>query len=1217
MTKLKNDIVRFDLSGIMTTLSELCNSAIKTIVLLNLWNWMENSSQKLQKQQDTSKYTKVIFICVSFLFSINTIGLGQEKMNLKPYNVQLNSPNAASLGVYGEIPISNYTGTPNINIPIYEIDLDGMKIPISMSYHASGIHVQQEASWVGLGWALNAGGQITKSIKDEEDHEVTFTPDRVIRGYYESKALFNKYIDESYTSPKLFDNLSFPFPLMPPAYVVSGLQEFIYSMLSSDTEPDLYSYNFCDFSGKMITGAEEYQPAGHTDKKGLLLSPKEHLDFFFNGAWIAKDAKGYKYYFRTNEITVTTSGTNYSRFPDNIFSSGLSAENHKNIVKYFDNTYSRQLTSAWLLDSIVSPNNNKVVFEYSKECIDSPINITEAANYLASVNKDQTLGGVYVESYLPAVLPSNNYTLSNATIIQTILKKITWNGGEIVFNTTDREDLIPHDTSKPQKLSGVKVYNQDKVPIKDFVLEHTYLGNASTTAPGYDLRLLLTKITEKNSMAAHSFTYNMGELPSKNSLNTDLWGYYNGDKGTANAQYQDSKYKLYTIPSAKIKDITGRYITIYGANKNVDSLSMQHGMLESITYPTGGKTTFEFEPHRVSDTYVVEMNPGGKLNYDYAVVAEMANNSSIQTQTEVYCPFELSEDYSGATINSNHWPNDVAASADFDLYETYLKFRIQKLENGVYVDIPFRRYANSNYMSSYNIDLFPNGGTDNFDIDISLTAGKYRFVVSNDQYLSDNYFFYVGMSLYMKIATANNEVKSNMIGGTRIKRITNKIGNKEEVIDYKYLLSDGSKSSGVLMSTPFFNAKVTQRFEARYGALTDYRYERTYERFSTNPFLEQAYSAQGSHVGYDNVQVSRPGQGGYVNYSYNNTPGGAQQFNGVRLPILESPGNGLLKEVKYYNANLEPIKTEAYTYSCLESKKYYALAKDLEEIIDRGFWDPIDARNTVVCYTIPSSIIRLKDKKTTEYFTGNKSVVNSMSNEYDNTYFLPVSTQTTNSQGKSIKSMVKYPFNYSDVINKGMVEKNLLGIPVEEISLIDDNVTAANKTIYTDTLGMYLPSKIYTLNSTSPLGMNSYEAKYAEKARMSDYNKKGKLGFVWKNDNINTVYLWGYNYQYPVAKIDGLTYSQVVSELGQTFIDNLAASTSPDKNTLDVIRTKLSGRMALVSTYTYKPLIGIASVTDARGVTTNYTYDTFNRLLNVKNDDANILNEYKYHYYNQ
>src|SRR5580704_2162967 len=79
-------------------------------------------------------------------------------------SVSIASPTAASLGKFGDIPVSYHTGIPNISIPIYTVQAGALKLPISLSYHASGLKVQENASWVGAGWSLNAGGAITRSV---------------------------------------------------------------------------------------------------------------------------------------------------------------------------------------------------------------------------------------------------------------------------------------------------------------------------------------------------------------------------------------------------------------------------------------------------------------------------------------------------------------------------------------------------------------------------------------------------------------------------------------------------------------------------------------------------------------------------------------------------------------------------------------------------------------------------------------------------------------------------------------------------------------------------------------------------------------------------------------------------------------------------------------------------------------------------------------------
>ncbi|MEJ0034332.1 MAG: hypothetical protein WDO15_30130 [Bacteroidota bacterium] len=91
---------------------------------------------------------------------VASIAFGQSSSQLK--TVVPPSPNAASLGKYGDIPVGYHTGVPNISIPLYELKEGDVNLPVSLSYHASGVRVAEVASWVGLGWSLNAGGVITR-----------------------------------------------------------------------------------------------------------------------------------------------------------------------------------------------------------------------------------------------------------------------------------------------------------------------------------------------------------------------------------------------------------------------------------------------------------------------------------------------------------------------------------------------------------------------------------------------------------------------------------------------------------------------------------------------------------------------------------------------------------------------------------------------------------------------------------------------------------------------------------------------------------------------------------------------------------------------------------------------------------------------------------------------------------------------------------------------
>ena len=53
---------------------------------------------------------------------------------------------------------------------------------------------------------------------------------------------------------------------------------------------------------------------------------------------------------------------------------------------------------------------------------------------------------------------------------------------------------------------------------------------------------------------------------------------------------------------------------------------------------------------------------------------------------------------------------------------------------------------------------------------------------------------------------------------------------------------------------------------------------------------------------------------------------------------------------------------------------------------------------------------------------------------------------------------------------------------------------------------------------------------------------------------------------------------------------------------------------ALMTTYTHRPMVGLTSKTDARGVTTYYEYDDFQWLKAIKDHAGNILKSFDYHY---
>jgi hypothetical protein len=140
----------------------------------------------------------------------------------------LPSPEAAALGKYGVWPVSQYTGVPNISVPIYNISINGFSLPISLSYHAGGVKIEDKASWVGTNWSLNASGMIGRTVvglPDEDNGGILYQ---------------FKYLGQRLKT----------------IYDLTTAGDYSFFLLASknsiDVESDVYYYNFAGFSGKLI-----------------------------------------------------------------------------------------------------------------------------------------------------------------------------------------------------------------------------------------------------------------------------------------------------------------------------------------------------------------------------------------------------------------------------------------------------------------------------------------------------------------------------------------------------------------------------------------------------------------------------------------------------------------------------------------------------------------------------------------------------------------------------------------------------------------------------------------------------------------------------------------------------------------------------------------------------------------------------------------------------
>jgi YD repeat-containing protein len=185
--------------------------------------------------------------------------------------------------------------------------------------------------------------------------------------------------------------------------------------------------------------------------------------------------------------------------------------------------------------------------------------------------------------------------------------------------------------------------------------------------------------------------------------------------------------------------------------------------------------------------------------------------------------------------------------------------------------------------------------------------------------------------------------------------------------------------------------------------------------------------------------------------------------------------------------------------------------------------------------------------------------------------------------------------------------------------LVNNQVIGGSLTTYKPGGGSYVPDKIYSLETTSPLSAFTFfdgttkDTHYSTipEIDFNDYNPNGAIRQLTGHDGVVTSYLWDSTGSYPMAQVKGATYQQILSYDGQ-------AATLDSQTLCNNLKNLLSSTnpSPFITTYTYKPLVGITSQTDPNGKTTYYGYDDFGRLKNVKDDEGKLLKNYQYHYIN-
>ncbi|MDM1071236.1 hypothetical protein HX001_01865 [Empedobacter brevis] len=496
------------------------------------------------------------YIPLLYLFlSVNAFAQNNSSAVSTP-DVFPKTPEAASLGKFIDIPSGNYTGVATFTIPLYEIEFDGEKILIQLTYTTTGVKVGEIASRVGLGWALDYGASLSQQVIGYPDF-YGHSQRRII-----NPSTFNpntgSSIDKQYASEAT--NVTHGVPI--------------------DLQPDLFSYSIIGDNGHFIVDAD--------GNRGIPM-PYNQTNITDKGRKIVND-KGFIHEFSSAILSATSYNT---------CNTSVSFE-------YNDPNYK--------INKISNPSKTKEIsFVYSLTS-NTKYFVSKVEQKLIQQIRHSGYGG----NPIPPPIPENcyNYTVGK----DPILTEIKFPNGKIIFSYVQsiegeakRKDL-PGDYI----LKNVKVMNNNNSVIRDYTFNYYYKQSSSfptgiqpfylSFMDGVDYRLYLESVKENLSNSEYKLEYYTGNnnqtLPHRMSNDQDYWGVYNGTNNST------------SIPTFKFQNLNGGIQEYTGANKNPNLNFGIIGNLKKIVYPTKGYTKITYQnDDYLNDNDIIDLNSNAETNY--------------------------------------------------------------------------------------------------------------------------------------------------------------------------------------------------------------------------------------------------------------------------------------------------------------------------------------------------------------------------------------------------------------------------------------------------------------------------------------------------------------------------------------------------------------------------------------------------------------------------
>ncbi len=955
----------------------------------------------------------------------------------------------------------------------------------------------------------------------------------------------------------------------------TNLQNYLNGVMSDPTEKYFYIKNVLSgnadtqqdvFSLNLFGNIIKFYFDGITPK--FIKYEPFKIEFILGSGFLVTDEKGYKFRFTTG---TSNSGTSVVD-PDGNFPTGGAA--------------------AWGLNEIVTPNNEVVTFEYTIDAVYAIQNTNASFKYGPSQITNNGLGWHCSSGFEPL-----RWSTSTTTISQSILKMISFKGRKINFLTTIRNDIQNLDNAQAKALTSIQIIDEHNQMVKS--IGFNYNNNARLRLDKVSILDPSTNIPDQS----YGFEYygNPETIPLITSTNRtygmDHWGYYNG---AVNSPLDVTDVDYSTI-------IPGLVSRIGHNNNNPNDLSVV-GMLHRISYPTGGYTEIDYEPNQVS------FNSLAKHTY-----LNFINNP---VSTQVLLVNTNCEEGAGGGTGGGGYETGVftvdhminAANISWALTSNNMygaTCTINKIENGSIVQTIMHENTAS-------------GATASGARYYSLSPGTYQYILDSgcDESTTQN-----SIVLYIGEDTVPPEGMIANVGGNRVLRVRD-------------FISPGQISS--IRKFKYSNAELNQypNNVDTYGVISESYVQSPWPHLICGPVYtignRNVTPQLGFPVTYQKVTElsGENGENGKTVYFYDGEAIiGGDYANPPYPPAISLSWRNadLIRKEVYQNSNNSFKKKQATSYTYTPTPLPYSQSPEILKGINFGikaivvlgteqashYYEYFNSGNVY----LPTDMHAISSVSDTTFNNDGSFVTEHSSNSYSSNEFLLNGIIKTGSSGQLLEKKIWYANDFNNLGNIASLKaNNIIGVPLKEINSNSGNIVLGK--VYTrDNAGNIIQSHEYENSSLVAVPLHDaniyYPQNFVQKTVLN-YTANGKLKDYKDVDGVPVAVLWGYNGSYPIAEVRNATYQNLIDVLGQNLVDQLngnsPGSDEQVRNSLTALRISLPN--ALVTTYTYKPLVGTTSVTDSKGMTTYYEYDAFLRLKAVKDHDGNMLKQTDYHYKN-